>query len=115
MRQMAIRACQAGARSPRLTTHLDKDGIEPALGLRVLEKVVGDPTYKTLPGLRSRSGIFLPPVQLQESKAAPFKLAHYFCWKLRAALQCRLGPVCQSLPIDVARNSFPEAIRIHEL
>src|SRR5208337_4538614 len=97
-----------------MASRLHKNRVEPAFGLRVLEIVVGDPKHKTLPDLRSRSGISLPRVQLQESRAAPFKLAHYLCGKVRAALQCRLGPVCQSLPIDVARNSFPEAIRIHK-
>ena len=103
------------ANRARMASRLGENGIEPALGFRVLEKVVGDPKHKPLPDLRNSSGIFLPRVQLQESRAAPFKLAHEFCGKLRAALQCRLSPVRQSLPIDIARNGLAEAIRIHEL
>ena len=103
------------ANHARMASRLGENGIEPALGFRVLEKVVGDPKHKPLPDLRNSSGIFLPRVQLQESRAAPFKLAHYLFGKLRAALQCRLSPVRQSFPIDIARNGLAEAIRIDEL
>jgi hypothetical protein len=98
-----------------MAPHLNEDGFEPALGFRVLEEVVSDPEHQSLPGLRSSSGFFLPRVQIQESRAAPFKLAHYLCGKLRVAVQCRLSPVRQSLPIDIARYSLAKAIRIHEL
>jgi hypothetical protein len=98
-----------------MAPHLNENGFEPALGVRVLEKVVGDPKHQPLRDLRSSSGIFSPRVQLQKPRAAPFEFAHYLYGKPRAALQCRLGPVRQSLPIDIARNGLAKAIRIHEL
>ena len=103
------------ANRARMASGLGEYGIEPTLGFRVLEKVVGDPKHKPLPDLRNSSGIFLPRVQLQKSRAAPFKLAKYLCGKVSGALQCRLSPVRQSLPIDITRNSLAEAIRIHQL
>src|SRR5664279_3136209 len=38
-----------GPNGPRMAPHLNENGIEPALGLRVLEEVIGDPEHQPLP------------------------------------------------------------------
>src|SRR5271157_2506050 len=40
----------------RMIAHLNKDGIEPALGLSILEEVVADPEHQILPVLRTTTG-----------------------------------------------------------
>src|SRR5271157_1537551 len=41
---------------PRMIAHLNKDGVEPALDLSILEEVVADPEHQVLPVLRTTSG-----------------------------------------------------------
>src|ERR1035441_8509586 len=77
------------ANRARMASGLGENGIEPTLDFRVSEIVVRNPKHKPMPALRSDFGILLPRVELQESRGTPFKLAHYLCGKLRAALQCR--------------------------
>src|ERR1039458_3539320 len=46
-----------GPSGPRMAPHLNENGIEPALGLRVLEVMVSDPEHQPLPFFCGSTGV----------------------------------------------------------
>src|ERR1019366_2096464 len=70
-----------GPNGPRMAPHLNENGIEPALGLRVLEEVVSDPDHQPLPFLCSSTGVLRSPFWPggQVPRATTFQLTDNFC------------------------------------
>src|SRR5664279_1561337 len=66
---------------PRMAPHLNENGIEPALGLRVLEEVIGDPEHQPLPFLCSSTGLLCWSLEpsVQVPWATTFQLTYNFC------------------------------------
>ena len=70
-----------GPNGSRMAPHLNENGIEPALGLRVPEVMVSDPEHQSLPFLCSSVGLlrwrFEPGVQVP--RATTFQLIYNLC------------------------------------
>src|SRR5664280_746141 len=106
-----------GPNGPRMAPHLDDNGVEPALGLRVLEVMVSDPEHQPLPFLCSSTGLLcwrLEP-NVQVPWATTFQLNYNFCGRFCSPLQRLSCPVGKSLTIHVASSSLGEAIRMLQL
>src|ERR1039458_9099546 len=105
-----------GPNGPRMAPHLNENGIEPALGLRVLEVMVSDPEHQPLPFLCSGTGLLCwrlnPGVHVPW--ATTFQLTYNLCGRFRSPLQRLSCPVGKSLTVHVTSRRLVEAIRMHQ-
>src|ERR1019366_9820557 len=77
-----------GPNGPRMAPHLDDNGFEPALGLRILEVMVSDPEHQPLPFLCSSTGLLCWHFELgvQVPRATTFHLAYNLCGRFCSPL-----------------------------
>src|SRR5664280_3066960 len=106
-----------GSNGPRMAPHLNDNGFEPALGLRVLEVMVSDPEHQSLPFLRSSTGLLFSGFEpgAQVPWATTFQLTYNLCGRFCSPLQRLSCPVGKSLAIHVTSRSLVEAVRMHKL
>src|SRR5664279_178884 len=106
-----------GPNGPRMAPHLNENGFEPALGLRVLEVMVSDPEHQPLPFLCSSTGLLC--WRLEPSGQVPwattFQLTYNLCGRFCSPLQRLPCPVGKSLAIHVTSSSLVQAVRMHKL